>query len=153
MPPPDTGQRAPLSDVNPNIRTSSRIRSLHKRKSLESSPENHLPNPPQPKRQGAAKRAAKQAIKRAAKQTADQTDDVMAVYELVNLTEDVQDSDFVDIKDDPEEPDISDGRTRFCVTRLLAIAQEAPKDITPFLGPGVSLPIVKANVERFKPAS
>ncbi|KAI1062093.1 hypothetical protein LB506_009591 [Fusarium annulatum] len=40
---------------------------------------------------------------------------------------------------------VTDGATQYRVTRLLEITQEPPKDITPFLMPGISLPDIKAD--------
>ncbi|SCV29017.1 uncharacterized protein FFB14_02235 [Fusarium fujikuroi] len=37
------------------------------------------------------------------------------------------------------------GATQYRVTRLLEITQEPPKDITPFLMPGISLPDIKVD--------
>ncbi|KAF4449275.1 hypothetical protein F53441_7437 [Fusarium austroafricanum] len=51
---------------------------------------------------------------------------------------------------EPEEPEVSDNATKFWVTRLLAITQEPPKDITPYLQPGTSLPVVETNQKRSK---
>jgi hypothetical protein len=83
-------------------------------------------------------------------------DDNVDTYELVDLAENINDDDLVDINDDAEDQEattVTDGQTKYWVTRLIAISQVPPADITPFLNPGVSLPIVEANVVRFKSAS
>ena len=70
------------------------------------------------------------------------------------MSEDTKDADFVDDNDYPGKPEVLDGQPKFWMTRLLAIVQEpSPKDITPFLKPDVSLPIVKINIEGFESAS
>ncbi|KAI1013033.1 hypothetical protein LB503_001696 [Fusarium chuoi] len=40
---------------------------------------------------------------------------------------------------------VTDGATKYRVTRLLEITQEPPKDITPFLVPDIPLPVIKAD--------
>lgn len=71
------------------------------------------------------------------------------VYEVIDLTEGIQDTEELVDDDDPED-EVTDGVTKYLVTQLLAITQDPPKDITPYLMPDVSLPVVEADQQLFK---
>ncbi|KAJ4280559.1 hypothetical protein NW764_004907 [Fusarium oxysporum] len=71
-------------------------------------------------------------------------DDLIDVYEVIDLTEGIQDTEELVDDDDPED-EVTDGVTKYLITRLLAITQDPPKDITPYLMPDVSLPVVEAD--------
>jgi hypothetical protein len=71
------------------------------------------------------------------------------VYEVIDLTEGIQDTEELVDDDDPED-EVTDGVTKYLITRLLAITQDPPKDITPYLMPDVSLPVVEADQQLFK---
>ncbi|KAG6983077.1 UPF0390 protein [Fusarium oxysporum f. sp. conglutinans] len=76
-------------------------------------------------------------------------DDLIDVYEVIDLTEGIQDTEELVDDDDPED-EVTDGVTKYLVTQLLAITQDPPKDITPYLMPDVSLPVVEADQQLFK---
>ncbi|KAI3585089.1 hypothetical protein IWW34DRAFT_843942 [Fusarium oxysporum f. sp. albedinis] len=76
-------------------------------------------------------------------------DDLIDVYEVIDLTEGIQDTEELVDDDDPED-EVTDGVTKYLITRLLAITQDPPKDITPYLMPDVSLPVVEADQQLFK---
>ncbi|KAF6516592.1 hypothetical protein HZS61_003795 [Fusarium oxysporum f. sp. conglutinans] len=65
------------------------------------------------------------------------------------LLEGIQDTEELVDDDDPED-EVTDGVTKYLVTQLLAITQDPPKDITPYLMPDVSLPVVEADQQLFK---
>ncbi|KAG5758921.1 hypothetical protein H9Q69_011027 [Fusarium xylarioides] len=80
---------------------------------------------------------------------------IIHVYEVVDLAEGIQGTRGLRDEDDSEDDDnpekeVTNGTARHWVTRLLAITQEPPNNIAPYLMPGVSLPVVQANQRLFQ---
>ncbi|KLP02232.1 hypothetical protein CEK26_008341 [Fusarium fujikuroi] len=73
-------------------------------------------------------------------------------YEDIDVAEGVSDD---EISDEPQDPVVSDPFAQKWVTRLISATQEPPRDITRFLIPGITLPIVNYHShapesERFR---